>query len=658
MGTSAFARLRTSCLLVLSTALVVFLIGRPPASARGPALNDWQTLYGGMSASSDVAQCAVCHATDPGDASWNQYGWDIALVHGTPGCETWEAAILCVESNQSVSEVPGTYTYLDEIEASAQPGWTAADANTIYTNSADMLDQPPFAGLEPYDPAGMGGMGGAGGIGGAGGMGGAGGDCPGEFTIPSEQFGEGTILVKAGQSIQEAIDRAAEGTVITVEVGVYEEPCNPTNGLNITKSGIHLIGQSTPTSGPTTPPEERVIVRSTGEQRNGIVIVPLEVPAEAQPKGAEVVRTDCMGCHTDMGPPFPLHPDVPKIIPKATDAWLTDIVVQGITVQGFSNNGLFTEHVDGFVFDDVESIDNLNYGIFPVLSANGVIRDSYSTGSTLDSGLWVETSENVEVVRNLVENSVNGIEVSNSDDILVMDNEVRDSSVGAAILLLPDIYDNRGSAKRINLQNNWLHDNNKPNTARPGSILAEIPSGIGILYVGVDDSDASGNLVENNDFVGIGVVDYCVPFLGTDFACTVDPTITPEFLADATAENNRVADNNLVNNATNVEPGNPFATFAGDLVLLTVDDHGNCFENNEFTTSYSFIGSFPPCPDDPGTGGAGGAGGIGGAGGADPGDGSSGGGCAVGGDAPFRPSTAWLVLCCALALSRRRRRRP
>jgi parallel beta-helix repeat protein len=466
----------------------------------------------------------------------------------------------------------------------------------------------------------------------------------------------------AGQSIQEAIDLAAENTRIEIQPGVYEEPCNTTNGLNVTKSGIHLIGLSTSAAGPDSTPEQRVIVRSTGEQRNGIVIVPPEVTAEAQPLFSPKVatRTDCMGCHSDMGPPFPLHAGVPNVILKQSDPWLTDIRVEGITIQGFSNNGLFTEHVNGFVFDDVESRDNRNYGIFPVLSANGDILNSYSTGSDLDSALWVETSENVDVIGNLVENSVNGIEVSNSDDVRVMDNEARFNTVGAAILLLPDIYNNRGSAKRIDMYNNWLHDNNKENTARPGSIsiLAEIPGGIGILYVGVDESVASGNLVENNDFVGIGVVDYCIPFLGTDFACTIDPTITPEFLDDEKAENNQVLENTLVDNATNIAPGNPFEAYAGDLVLLTGDDHGNCFSDNDFTSSFSFIGRFPPCPDEPGTGGMGGMGGAGGdagTGGSDTGGGGS--GCAVGNREGTGSPTVWLaLLVCACALLRRRHR--
>ena len=57
-----------------------------------------------------------------------------------------------------------------------------------------------------------------------------------------------------------------------------------------------------------------------------------------------------------------------------------------------------------------------------------------------------------------------------------------------AILFLPDIFDVRPDAQRITVRNNHIHDNNKPNTAAPGSILSTVPPGIGILHVGVDDS--------------------------------------------------------------------------------------------------------------------------------------------------------------------------
>ena len=243
---------------------------------------------------------------------------------------------------------------------------------------------------------------------------------------------------------------------------------------------------------------------------------------------------------------------------------------------------------------DVKSVDYRNYGIFPTLSKNGLISHSEATGSDEDSGIWIETSENVVLQHSVVTGNVNGIEVSNSDDILITHNEAYNNTVGAAILLLPDIFDDRPGAKRIDVRNNWFHDNNKPNTARPGSVLSFIPAGIGVLYIGVDDSLIADNLLENNDFGGIGIVDYCLVVAGTPFDCTLDPDISPEFLADQSATNNVVQSNVLLNNGTN--PGDtPFAFAAADLTLISLEP-SNCYEDNFFTSFYSILGLLPECP--------------------------------------------------------------
>ncbi len=109
------------------------------------------------------------------------------------------------------------------------------------------------------------------------------------------------------------------------------------------------------------------------------------------------------------------------------------LLISGITIKNFVNNGLFTEHVNGFAFVDVESVGNKNYGIFPTLSKNGIITHSKASGAD-DSGIWIETSENVRATHNLVEDNVNGFEISNSDKITLAHNVARNNSVGLASL--------------------------------------------------------------------------------------------------------------------------------------------------------------------------------------------------------------------------------
>jgi parallel beta-helix repeat protein len=561
--------LRNSFALALGALLVV---AGTQAGAFPGTLNDWQGRYGAASPSGDNAECQLCHVEANGGDPWNGYGWDILDALADPACDLNEdgvvsndEAFFCVELDNSDGD-GSEFDNVLEIGLGTQPGWTEGPFNTFYFSSGlTLTNQPPPDDIGPLDPDGT--------------------EPPppppppppdDDADLPRGQRIRPVIVVRPGQSIQAAIDQASPGTTIFIKAGVYREIGDPTNGLNITKNDIRLIGQKTK--------KKRVILENAGNQRNGIVVVPEEV-------------VDCMSCHTDLAPPFPLHPDVPLGL-KMREPMMHGIEIRGITIRGFENHGLFTENVDGFRIIDVHSVDNPNYGIFPTLSKNGLITHSSATGSDRDSGIWVETSENVVVTHNLVEGNVNGFEVSNSDDILLAHNEARMNTVGAAILLLPDIFDDRPGAKRIDLVNNWFHDNNEDNTARPGSILSFVPKGIGVLYLGVDESRISQNLVEDNDFVGVAITDYCLPLIGTPFDCS-GPTIPPEirdaFLADQEASNNSVVGNTLNNNGTKVDPMNPFAFAASDLALLTLGDHGNCYEDNVFTTFFSLLGVLPPC---------------------------------------------------------------
>jgi parallel beta-helix repeat protein len=389
--------------------------------------------------------------------------------------------------------------------------------------------------------------------------------------IPRGQQLRRTIVVRPGQSIQAAIDKARHGTRIFVLAGDYTEPGNDNSALRITKSGIRLIGQ--------TLPKRRVVLRNAGGQSNGITVVPED-------------RTDCMSCHESLAPPFPLWPGVPEGMPDPEPV-LHDLEIRGITIEGFDNNGLFTERVDGFKIIDVESIDNPNYGIFPTLSKNGLISHSRAVGSD-DSGIWVETSENVTVTHNVVEANVNGFEVSNSDDILFAHNVVRDNTVGFALLTLPDIFDERPGANRITVRDNWIARNNKENTATSGSVLAEVPAGTGVLLIGPDFSTIENNHVQDHDFFGIAVADYCLTVFGTPFSCLIDPG-PPGFLDDESSSFNRIIGNVLINNGNNVPDGHSFAFAAGDISIVTAFDRFNCVLDNILTKPiFTFFGGPPP----------------------------------------------------------------
>jgi len=548
------------------------------AEARSGILNDWITRYGAVSASAENAGCQLCHANSPGpgweSAAWNGYGWAIRDARGDASCDlnadgsiSNAESFYCVENLNSDRDGSG-YSNIYEIGLSYQPGWTAGPNNIIYRIAGETPNQLPPDNIGQLDPDGT--------------------EPPPPVTpppptdpepLPPGQRKRQTIVVKPGESIQKAIDQAAHGARIYIQAGVYRETADPVNGLRINKSGIHLIGQNTP--------NKRVILENAGNQRNGIVIVPSD-------------RNDCMGCHESMAPPFKLKPGVDPT-PMNPEPVLYDIEVRGITIRNFENNGLFTERVDGFRFIDVHSDNNPNYGIFPTLSSNGLIAHSRANGAD-DSGVWVETSENVLVTRTVVEDNTNGFEVSNSDDIEMTHNVAKNNTVGFAILLLPDIFDNRAGAKRINVRQNEVTNNNRANSARPGSILATVPAGTGILYLGVDESEITGNLVQGNKFTGIAITDYCLAVSGSDsFNCGVDPTVTPEFVADQAAQDNHVIGNVATGNGFDAgnPMDNPFFFAASDLTLLALPgpsgiSNGNCFQDNDYETAFWILN--PPFP--------------------------------------------------------------
>lgn len=556
--------------LTVAFALAAWLALAPsPATAFPGTLNDWQQRYGAQSPSGDDSSCQLCHGNASGGSPWNGYGWDVRAALADPACDldangtvSNAEAFYCIEPENSDGDGSGVDN-LTEIGAGAQPGWVEGPYNSLYSRAGTTTGQLPPDGIGKLDPDGTE-------------------PPPPPPPPPGQELScdpwpghahARVLVVRPGQSLQAAIECARQGARIFVLPGIYRETTDPTNGLNITRDDVRLIGLGTK--------RRPVVLENAGNQRNGIVAVPDD-------------RTDCMRCHTDMEPPFPLKPDVPHGGLVMREPMMYGLEIRNITIRGFENNGLFTENVDGFQIVNVRSEGNRNYGIFPTLSKNGVIRHSYASGSD-DSGIWVETSENVQVIGNLVENNVNGFEVSNSDDVLLAFNEARNNTVGMAILLLPDIFDDRPGAKRIDMKFNWIHDNNKPNTARPGSILASVPSGLGILHLGVDDSEIAYNLIEGHDSVGVAVADYCLAVLGTPFACGVDPTTTIDFVADSFATNNRVVGNWMVGNGTNPDPSHPFAFAASDLALLTLGDAGNCYERNFFSTFFSLIGVLPEC---------------------------------------------------------------
>src|SRR5262249_46500082 len=115
-----------------------------------------------------------------------------------------------------------------------------------------------------------------------------------------------------------------------------------------------------------------------------------------------------------------------------TDPDIDGLTIKGFTVEGFQNMGIWLRHVKNYTIEGNQAINNLENGIFPTLSANGMVKKNLSYGSQ-DSALWVEGSENVRVIQNELSKSPTGLEVTISTDITIDRNNIHDNTIGVGL---------------------------------------------------------------------------------------------------------------------------------------------------------------------------------------------------------------------------------
>jgi parallel beta-helix repeat protein len=351
--------------------------------------------------------------------------------------------------------------------------------------------------------------------------------CGGEVTLVK--------TVRPGESIQAAIDAAAPNSTIMVEPGVYRESPGAENAITITKDGIRLIGQSTPT--------RPVTLENAGGQKNGIWVSP----------------ADSVGAPDDEHPPC-----------GANGKTVRDFTLQGFTVQGFDQFGVYLACNDGYTLRQDVSDGNMVYGLFPVRSHNGIVTGNEAKNTPLDAAIYVGQSDHISITNNVAHDSLIGIEVENSSQVQATQNRAFNNTIGIIADVLPGLQ--KKDQEDVLIADNDSYDNNRPNSGEPGDLTATIPSGTGILVVTGSTTTVRGNRVSNNNFAGIALAGYCtaatlagVPCTGLDI--NPDPT------------NDQVVDNQLGGNGLH-PPMNPIlAAVAGDLVW---DNSGtdNCWVNN------------------------------------------------------------------------------
>ncbi|HET7826871.1 MAG TPA: NosD domain-containing protein, partial [Anaeromyxobacter sp.] len=215
-----------------------------------------------------------------------------------------------------------------------------------------------------------------------------------------------TIVVHPGASIRAALARASPGDRIEVLPGTYREGApGDLNALTVTIDGIALVGRSRP--------GHPVVLENAGGQSYGV----WASPADSAGPGPEA---------DDEHPPCGLAGTV-----------LRGFSISGFTVRGFAAHGVHLACVDGFSITGNIAEDSGVYGLFPVVSRNGVLTGNLVTRTATDAGIYVGQSDAVLVAGNVAHDNELGLEIENSRNCAAIGNQVFGNTLGLFVDILP-----------------------------------------------------------------------------------------------------------------------------------------------------------------------------------------------------------------------------
>jgi len=173
------------------------------------------------------------------------------------------------------------------------------------------------------------------------------------------------------------------------------------------------------------------------------------------------------------------------------------------------------------------SPENGAYGLYPVNCTDVLIDGAVVRGAS-DAGIYVGQSRNIIVRNSLAEYNVAGIEIENSFNADVYRNVATRNTGGILVFDLPGLPQQGGHA--IRLFENRIVQNDTPNFAPPGNIVAGVPTGTGVMVMANRDVHVFENEIGDNGTANVLIVAYR--------AQIDDPNYNP-LPRDVTIRNNR-----------------------------------------------------------------------------------------------------------------------
>ncbi len=191
------------------------------------------------------------------------------------------------------------------------------------------------------------------------------------------------------------------------------------------------------------------------------------------------------------------------VLADAVQASGNDLLITGLTLRNYKGNGIAVSKARGVVLRDLVVQATGLYGLYPV-ECIGVLVESCTVSGMCDAGVYVGSSREIVVRNNEVFHNVAGIEIENCVDAVVTNNSAHHNSTGILVFVLPNNPSKTGSDTRVVGNRAWA--NNHENFGKPGTTVANLPNGVGILVMAADRTDVTQNWIAENDSYGIVVV--------------------------------------------------------------------------------------------------------------------------------------------------------
>jgi parallel beta-helix repeat protein len=232
----------------------------------------------------------------------------------------------------------------------------------------------------------------------------------------------------------------------------------------------------------------------------------------------------------------------------------SNVTIQDLGVHNANKNGIKATGVSGIRFNYTATVweDALTtetqsaYGIYPVSSSDVLVENSYAKGSN-DAGIYVGQSENIVVRNSIAEYNIAGIEIENSNNADVYNNETFDNSGGLLVFDLPGTSD-RGFGTNIRIFSNDTYENNTVNVGH--GTVGDVPQGTGVLVLASHDVEIYSNTITDNISTGVALTSY---FLIDDDATNYGANYGNSFALGwtPTVKNVHIYNNTFTNNSAN-----------------------------------------------------------------------------------------------------------